>query len=221
MPERSRSYWFDTAPRSSFPILSGRIEVDVAIVGGGMVGATTARLLKDEGMSVALVEAREIGGEVTGKSTAKITSQHNISYTKIARKFGEEGARLYGEANQAGLERIRSLAETHAIDCDLETRPAFTYTLEDAHVREIEEEAGLAIRLGLPASVTRETGLPFEVRSAMRWNDQAQFHPVKYVAGLAATVEGGGCHVFEQSGWSTGARTGSRPRTARWWRGML
>ncbi len=198
-PERNRSYWFDTAPRSAFPRLQGKIEVDVAIVGGGMVGINTARLLKDQGMSVAVVEAREVGGEVTGKSTAKITSQHNISYTKIAGKFGEEGARLYGEANEAGLARIRSLADEHGLYCDLETRPAFTFTREDAHVREIEEEAGLAIRLGLPASMTRETGLPFDVRAAMRWDNQAQFHPVKYVAGLAATVAGDGCHVFEAS----------------------
>ena len=197
--ERNRSYWFDTAPRSAFPRLQGKIEVDVAIVGGGIVGIMTARLLKDEGLSVAVVEAREVGGEVTGKSTAKITSQHNITYTKIARKFGEDGARLYGEANQAGLARIRALAEAHDIACEMETKPAFTYTLEDAHVREIEDETGLAIRLGLPASLTRDTGLPFDVRAAMRFDDQAQFHPVKYVAGLAATVPGGGCHVFEGS----------------------
>src|SRR6185369_7013216 len=98
-----QSYWNATAPASAFPALAGEIEADVAIVGGGIVGVTTARLLKDRGLKVALVEALRIGEEVTGKSTAKITSQHNIAYTVLARKFGEEGARLYGEANEAGL----------------------------------------------------------------------------------------------------------------------
>src|SRR3954468_6603036 len=125
---RHQSYWNATAPRSAFPALSGEIEVDVAIVGGGIVGATAAYLLKERGLKVALVEARRIGEEVTGKSTAKITSQHNIAYTTIKRKFGEDGAKLYAEANEAGLETIRILAGRHRIDCNLEAKPAFTYT---------------------------------------------------------------------------------------------
>ena len=82
------SYWNATAPASAFPALEGDIEADVAIVGGGIVGVTAARILKDRGLKVALVEALRVGEEVTGKSTAKITSQHNIAYSVIARKFG-------------------------------------------------------------------------------------------------------------------------------------
>ena len=103
---RNISYWIDTAPEPVFPRLEGEIEADVAIVGGGMVGVTLARLLKDEGLRVAVVEARTVGGEVTGKSTAKITSQHNVVYTTLKRKFGEDGARIYADANQAGLQLL-------------------------------------------------------------------------------------------------------------------
>jgi glycine/D-amino acid oxidase-like deaminating enzyme/nitrite reductase/ring-hydroxylating ferredoxin subunit len=216
---RHESYWIATAPATSFPTLAGDLDVDVAIVGGGIVGITAARLLKDEGVTVAVVEARKVGQEVTGKSTAKITSQHNIAYTRIERKFGEPGARAYAEANEAGVRRILALAAEHGIDCNLEMKPAFTYTLSEEHAGEIEREAELAQRLGLPASLTRETGLPFAVRVAMRWDEQAQFHPVKYVAGLARTVEGGGCHVFENSrvnDWSpTGIATASGTVRAR------
>jgi glycine/D-amino acid oxidase-like deaminating enzyme/nitrite reductase/ring-hydroxylating ferredoxin subunit len=193
------SYWNATAPASAFPALAGEIEADVAIVGGGIVGVTAARMLKDRGLKVALVEARRVGEEVTGKSTAKITSQHNIHYTIIERKFGEEGARLYAEANQTGLATIRALAQQHGLSCNLETRPAFTYTNNQAEVERIEKEVELARRLGLPAALTRDTGLPFEVLAAMRWDDQAQFHPVRYVKGLAETIPGDGCHVFEAS----------------------
>jgi glycine/D-amino acid oxidase-like deaminating enzyme/nitrite reductase/ring-hydroxylating ferredoxin subunit len=196
---RHRSYWVDTAPATEFPILSGDVEVDVAIIGGGIVGTTAARLLKDDGHSVAVIEARTVGGEVTGKSTAKITSQHNIAYTRIESKFGEDGARAYAEANEAGLRRILDLAAKHGIDCNLEAKSAYTYTNDRKHVAEIEREGEVARRYGLPASLTRETTLPFEVLAAMRWDDQAQFHPVKYVAGLAATIPGDGCHVFEHS----------------------
>ena len=196
---RHESYWNVTAPRSDFPALSGDLQVDVAIVGGGIVGVTTARLLKDRGIGCALVEARRVGEEVTGKSTAKITSQHNIAYTRIERKFGEEGAHCYAEANEAGVRTIAELAARHDIACDLERKPAFTYTREDKHVSDIEKEVELARVLGLPASLTRDTGLPFPVEAAMRWDDQAQFHPVKYVKGLAATLPGERCHVFERS----------------------
>jgi glycine/D-amino acid oxidase-like deaminating enzyme/nitrite reductase/ring-hydroxylating ferredoxin subunit len=194
-----QSYWNATAPARSFPRLAGDIEADVAVIGGGIVGVTTARMLKDRGLSVALVEARGIGEEVTGKSTAKITSQHNIALTIIESKFGEEGARLYADANEAGVGTIIRLAGEHGIACSLERKPAFTYTNDEKEVARIEREVETARRLGLPASLTRDTGLPFDVLAAMRWDDQAQFHPVAYVKGLAATVAGRGCHVFEQS----------------------
>ena len=194
-----RSYWNDTGPVSSHPPLTGEIEVDVAIVGGGIVGVTLARLLRDRGLTFALVEARRVGEQVTGKSTAKITSQHNITYTTIKRKFGEDGARLYADANETGLRTIRELAGRHRIDCNLETAAAITFTEDEEQVSSVEDEAALAKALGLPAELTTDVGLPFPVRAAMRWRDQAKFHPVKYVKGLAATLPGDGCHVFEQS----------------------
>ncbi|HEX8640493.1 MAG TPA: FAD-dependent oxidoreductase [Allosphingosinicella sp.] len=196
---RHESYWNATAPRSEHPGLAGDLQVDVAIIGGGIVGVTTARMLKDRGVSCAVVEARRVGEEVTGKSTAKITSQHNVAYTTIERKFGEEGAHCYAEANEAGVRTIVELAGAHGINCNLERKAAFTYTNDEKEVGKIEKEAELARVLGLPASLTRDTGLPFEVKAAMRWDDQAQFHPVKYVKALAATLPGDGCHVFERS----------------------
>ena len=197
---RHESYWNATAaPTQHFPALAGDHEADVAIIGGGIVGVTLARLLKDRGLKTVLVEARRIGEEVTGKSTAKITSQHNIIYTLLARKFGEDGAQIYAEANQVGLAAIRRLAAHHRLSCSLEARPAFTYTRDEGEAGTIEEEVELARRLGLPASLTTDTGLPFSVCAAMRWDDQAQFHPVNYVKGLAATLPGDGCAVHEGS----------------------
>jgi glycine/D-amino acid oxidase-like deaminating enzyme/nitrite reductase/ring-hydroxylating ferredoxin subunit len=196
---RHESYWNATAPAGDWPALSGDIEVDVAIVGGGITGVTTARMLKDRGLKVALVEARRIGEEVTGKSTAKITSQHNIAYTIIKRKFGEDGARCYADANEAGLETLVTLAGRYRIECELERCPAYSYTQDEGEVAAIEKEVELARLLGLPASLTTDTGLPFPVLAAMRWDDQARFHPVKYVKGLAATLAGDGSHVFERS----------------------
>jgi glycine/D-amino acid oxidase-like deaminating enzyme/nitrite reductase/ring-hydroxylating ferredoxin subunit len=203
---RQNSYWMTDAPETSFPQLAGDMEADVAIIGGGIVGVTAARLLKNEGLRVALCEARKVGREVTGKSTAKITSQHNISYQTLQRKFGSDGARIYADANEAGLRAIRDLAARCHIDCDLETKSAYTFTRDQRHVAEIEREVELARSLGLPASLARETSLPFDILAAIRFDNQAQFHPCKYVAGLALTIPGDGCHIFEQSrvvDWNT------------------
>jgi glycine/D-amino acid oxidase-like deaminating enzyme/nitrite reductase/ring-hydroxylating ferredoxin subunit len=196
---QDRSYWNATAAAPDFPQLSGNVTVDVAIVGGGIVGVTTARALKDMGMTAAVLEARRVGRQVTGKSTAKVTAQHGLKYQTLERTFGEEGARLYAEAQQAGMAKIRELAAQHAIDCDLEPKAAYVYTLDEKSVSKLEKEAEVARKLGLPASLVRQTDLPFEVLAAVRFDDQAQFHPTKYVAGLARTLPGDGCHVFENS----------------------
>jgi glycine/D-amino acid oxidase-like deaminating enzyme/nitrite reductase/ring-hydroxylating ferredoxin subunit len=194
-----RGYWNATAAAPDFPRLAGEISVDVAVIGGGIVGVTTARALKDKGLTVALVEARKVGRQVTGKSTAKVTSQHNIIYQTLESDFGEDRARHYAEAQQAGLSTIRSLAAQYGIDCDLQEKAAYTYTRDEARVGEIEQEVETARRLGLPASLVRQTDLPFDVLAAVRFDGQAQFHPTKYVVGLAETIPGGGCHVFESS----------------------
>ena len=123
------TYWNATAESPGFPALSGDISVDVAIIGGGIVGVTTARLLKDRGLSVAVIEARRVGRQVTGKSTAKMSSQHGAShYQTLEKKFGEDRARLYAEAQEAGIRRISELAARHGIEADIEPMPAFVYT---------------------------------------------------------------------------------------------
>ena len=193
------TYWQQTCSPQEFPRLDGELSVDVAIVGGGIVGVSAARALKDRGLTCAIVEARRVGQGVSGKATAKVTSQHGLAYTRIEKKFGEDKARLYADAQQAGLRSIDELVRRFDLDADFERKPAFVYTREKGNVGKLEDEAKLAAKLGLPASLTRETGLPYDVLAAMRWDDQAQFHPIKYGAGLAATIPGDGCHVFENS----------------------
>ena len=197
---QNRTYWNETASVPSFPRLSGDIEVDVAIIGGGIVGITTARFLKDLGQRVAVIEARRVGQQVTGKSTAKMSSQHGITYQTLEQKFGEERARLYAEAQETGIRRISELAAQWGIQADIEPMPAYTYTNDESYVSQIEKEVEVAQRLALPATLMRgDIGLPFEVLAAIRFDNQAQFHPVRYVAGLAATIPGDGSHVFEGS----------------------
>ena len=173
--------------------------MDVAVVGGGIAGLCTAYELMRRGKSVALVEADRIAASVTGYTTAKITSLHTTIYAELVDSFGEDRARLYGESQQAGLERIATLVDTLGIDCDFERQPAFTYVREQAEVETIKQEAETAARLGLPASFVTECELPFPIAGAVRFDDQAQFHPRSYLLALTEQLVAAGGQVFEQS----------------------
>ena len=70
-----RSFWIATAPSRSYPALTSDASVDVAVVGGGIVGITAAALLVESGLRVALLEAKQLVGGVTGHTTAKVSSQ--------------------------------------------------------------------------------------------------------------------------------------------------
>src|SRR5688572_14666304 len=130
-PTRSRIYWEATCSPLSFPQLRADIDVDVAIVGGGIVGISAARALKDRGLTCAVVEARRVGQGVSGKATAKVTSQHGIRYTTLKKKFGEEEAGLYADAQETGLRTIAEMVQRFGLDADFERKPAFVYTREE------------------------------------------------------------------------------------------
>ena len=201
-PAEFVSYWEKSARGAEYPALAGELECDVAVVGGGIVGVTAALELSREGARVALIEARRIGSGATGYTTAKLSSLHGLSYVSLASRFGDEVARAYGEANQAGLERVVANAERLGIECDLRRKPNFTYTEREKQGSVLMEEASVAKRLGLPASfVTKAEAveLPFPISAAVRFADQAEFHPLKYLHALASAAAGVGCAVHERT----------------------
>ena len=191
------SHWVATAPREPLPALDRDLRAEVAVVGAGIVGLTTALLLAESGASVAVVEAGEVGRSVTGYTTAKVSSLHGLTYRTLVGKHGEERARLYGEANEAGLEKIAALVRELAIDCDFRRKPNFTYTVTESDRSEVEEEAEVAARLGLPAAFDETLDLPFRVFGAVRFERQAEFHPVRYLHGLLGRLLELGVPVVE------------------------
>jgi glycine/D-amino acid oxidase-like deaminating enzyme len=195
------SYWIaaNSGDAARYPAQDGDLRADVAVLGGGIVGLTAAALLKRAGKSVALVEMSRVGTGVTGHSTAKITSQHELVYAELKRRSGDTGARSYAEANQAALERIAAFVEEDGIDCSFERQPNYVFTESEDYLPALREEARAAAGVGLPASFVEETPLPFPVLGAVRFEDQAQFDSCAYLLGLAAEVDGEGSRVYENT----------------------
>ena len=193
------SLWHETALQAGRPRLEDDLRVDVAVVGGGIVGLSTALQAAKGGASVALLEARKIGSGASGLNTAKLSSLHGLTYSELISSQGEELARLYGEANERGIERVVTLAEELGIDCELRRKPHAVYSEHPEERARLEEEAKAAKRLGLPATYTRELDLPFPVAAAVQFDNQAEFHPLRYLEGLADAAQEAGVALHEDS----------------------
>lgn len=163
--------------------LQSDISTEVAVIGAGLAGVLTAYMLQERGISVVIIEQNQIGSGKTKNTTAKITSQHGLIYQKLLRYKGEDRAKEYARANQMAINKFEEIANNLHIDCDYERLPNYIYSLnnEDKIRREVEA----AKRLGLPATYTKETTLPFQVKAAIRFDNQAQFHPIKFLEGVA------------------------------------
>lgn len=193
------SYWIASTAKTNYPALEQDIKVDAAIVGGGITGITLAYLLKKEGLKVAVIEADRILQGTTGHTTAKITSQHSLIYNRIKSYMGEERARQYAQANEAAIGAISGLINHEGIACDFQWEPAYIFTLTDTYIQKVADEASTAANLGLKASYVEDIPLPFKVKAAVKFEDQARFHPRKYLLALAEKITGDGSQIFEQS----------------------
>ncbi|WP_127125432.1 FAD-dependent oxidoreductase [Georgenia sp. SYP-B2076] len=199
LPGTAESYWMRTTPTTAYPQLTEDLEVDVAVIGAGIAGMSAAWELAAAWRSVALLEAGRIVAGVTGHTTAKLSALHGLNYARIRAAFGPDGARLYAQSQQDAVEHAASVSAELGIDCDLERLPGFTYVEAEDGLGEIREEVDAAAEAGLDVSFVTATGLPFPVAGAIRMEDQAQFHPRKYLLGLAEDLVRRGGRIFERT----------------------
>ena len=199
LPRRPDSLWLATAPMPGYEALTGNVSVDVAVVGAGITGLTTAALLKEAGARVAVLESKTVGRGTTGYTTAKVTSGHQLAYAKLRKSFGDERARIYADSHEAALEWIARRVEERGIDCDFTRAPHVVYSEDGNEVKHLEQEVEAEQRVGLPASFVDDPSLPFPVAGAVRLENQAHFHPRKYLAALAQDVQGGDGMICERT----------------------
>ena len=184
------SVWHSTATLPRFDTLQGDKKTDVLIVGGGIAGLLCAYFLKKAGIDYILAEAGSISCGITKNTTAKITIGHGLIYDKLIRKSGFDAAKMYFEANKDALNEYASLCKT--IPCNFETKGAYTYSTKDSHI--IESEVKAAESLGIDASFTTKTELPFDIKGAVMYKNQAQFNPLQFISGIA-----NGLNIYENT----------------------
>ena len=184
------SLWTETAHIPGFSSFRGDMKTDVLIIGGGMSGLLCAYLLEQAGVDYILVEADTICSGITKNTTAKITAQHGLVYDKLIQEFGVEKAGLYLRANEAAIDKYRELCKD--IDCDFETKDSYVYSI--SHRDKLEAEIQALEKIGYNAEYVRNIPLPMENQGAVRFSEQAQFHPLKFVASMADSL-----HIYEHT----------------------
>ena len=178
------SIWHYDAVKPSFKELEGKIKTHVLIIGGGIAGIMCAYALNERGIDYVLAEAEEICCGITKNTTAKVTSQHGLIYDKLIKGAGLQKAKMYLEANRNALDKIRSLSEK--IDCDFEEKDSFVYSVNDEN--KIRSEVSAVKKLGFEAEFASALPLPFKTAGAVKFKNQGQFNPLKFLYGLAENL---------------------------------
>ena len=175
------SIWTETEKCVHFAPMDGNKSTDVLIIGGGITGILCAYKLRNAGVDCMLVEANEICGGITKNTTAKITHSHGLIYDKLLRRFGEDKARLYAEAQTNACDEYAELCSN--MDCDYERANSYVYSLNS--MKKIEKEIKALKLLGIKAELSYAGELPFPVAGAVCVRDQAQLHPLKFLYTVA------------------------------------
>lgn len=219
----SRSLWMEAAvlPMAA---LERDEQADVCIVGAGIAGLTVAYYLVREGRSVIVVDQRSIGGGETARTTAHIVNALDDYYHHIEKLHGKDGARLAAASHSAAIEAVEQIVHEAGIQCDFRRVDGYLFPAREEDLQLLSDELDAARRAGLHVEEVKQLPLSYsKIGPALRFPRQAQFHPMKYLNGLAASFTGsdvrlyGGVHVRDvEDGDTVRIRTGRGPTiTAR------
>lgn len=200
LPGKDTSLWIATTEETRYPKFEYENEnADVAVIGGGITGILTAYKLQKAGLDTAIFEKNRIVENTTGNTTAKLTSQHYLNYTDLVKEHGAEVAKIYAMANEQAIDNIEALVKRLKIDCDFKRADAYVFTNDPKVVKDIEKEVEVTQGLGLPSSLETEIDLPLPLKAAIKFSNQAEFHPRKFLLPLAEEFVKLGGKIYEET----------------------
>jgi len=200
MSSQHTSIWAATAQVPSYSPLTADTATDVCIVGAGISGLTTAYLLTQVGKSVVVLDDGAIGSGMTGVTTAHLVNALDDRFFQLERFHGERGARLAAESHTAAIDRIENIVARERIDCDFIRLDGYLFRAPEHDEAYLDRELDAAHRAGLH-HVTKVSRAPlaFDTGPCLRFPNQGQFHPLKYLAGVAQAIERGGGRIYAGS----------------------
>ena len=194
------SLWIDEIEKiNSNGELSEDTSANVCIIGAGISGITLSYYLTKKGYKTIVIERNEIGHGVTGHTTAKITSQHSLIYHYLSNQYGIKFAKKYFEANEEAIKNIEEIVRENNIDCDFERKNNYIYTINEENVEKIDEEAESLKYININAEKVEKSDLPFKIQKGVVFKNQAQFNPLKYLAGLTKYILNKGGRIYTNS----------------------
>ncbi|MBW8901616.1 MAG: FAD-binding oxidoreductase [Massilia sp.] len=188
MHNDDHSVWKDTTEAPTFAPLTGDTSADVCVVGAGIGGLTTAYMLLREGKSVVVIDGQGIGAGETGRSTAHLFPPDE-RFADIEPHFGSDKLRLVADSFRRATDCVEAIIRIERIDCEFERLPGFLFNRSGRWDTVLEREYAVTTRLGMNVRrFERIPGLYFDSGPCLRFDAQAQFHPLKYVHGLARAI---------------------------------
>lgn len=198
MPRFPEPYWKEEEI-PSFEKLKSDTATDIAVVGGGITGITTAYLLAKEGFNVTLLESGDLINGTTGHTTAKVTAQHGLLYDDLINHLGEEKASLYYQSQAEALHFIRGITSQRKIECDFSNQDAFIYAESKKSAKKLEKEMEAYQKLGISGEISDSIPFNIDTKAVLSMKNQAQFHPLKYLKPLLQDFLAAGGKVYEHT----------------------
>jgi len=210
-PQRPEPLWRVNVELPTFSQLDKDLETEVAIVGAGIAGITTAYLLQQEGMKVTIIDSGKILNGTTGHTTAKVTIQHGLIYDEFISHFGLEKTKIYYQANQNALEWIKNIIHKQNIDCNWSEEDAIIYTNSHQYLQKLVNEGKAYEKLNIPYEFLEEIPMDIQTIGAIAVKNQAQYHPLKYLINLVKTLVQNEANIFENT-TAINIEEGNQPR---------
>ena len=196
------SLWKAETKPKRYPQLGEDLSSDLLVVGSGIAGLSSAYEAARCGAAVIVIDRGDISGGMTARTTAHLSSEIDDRYSELIRVVGEEKARLYHESQVEAVNRVEAICDEESIEADFQRVPGYLVAARGDDVEDLQEEYDACRKIGVDVLWSDDAPIPLaEGTRALRFADQARFHPLKYCDGLAQALERRGGRLFGQTAY--------------------